>query len=298
MTTFKFSFLVAIALTVIPSVSMARADHLVFSEILVNPSGTQTDDVSSEYVEIFNPTTAPIALDNYYLSNYNNYFMLPAGSFDYGDRSHFMLKFPAGATIAPNSTVIVSQGASTFLSVLGFSGLLTSFTDLQGSPTLFEVKDTLPEITNMVNFKTGLPRQDSLALNNTGQLMALFYWDGESDLVKDVDLVRWGTPATENSLILKTGVSIDGPDADSVASTYANDAGPTAPVYTGSIVVLKRVIADESNEVSTGGNGITGHDETTENLHTSYASVPQAALSPGVPDTALYRANVDDWQVY
>lgn len=298
MATLKFSFLVAVALIAVPAVSVARADHLIFSEILVNPSGTETDDISSEYVEIFNPTTGPIPLDDYYLSNYNNYFMLPAGSFDYGDRSHFMLKFPAGATIAPSSTVIVCQGASTFFSALGFSGSLVNFQNQQGTPTLYEVKDTDSEVPNMVNLKSGLPRQDNLALDNTGQLLALFHWDGESDLVKDVDLVRWGTPLAENSLMLKTGIAIDGPDADTDASTYADDAGPSSPTYTGTVVVLKREVSDESGEVSTGGNGITGHDETTEQLHTSYASVPQAALSPGLPDVELYQTNVEDWQAY
>ena len=40
----------------------------------------------------------------------------------------------------------------------------------------------------------------------------------------DVDMVNLGTPSATNSIANKTGVMVDGPDADAIPSVYLADA--------------------------------------------------------------------------
>ena len=60
----------------------------------------------------------------------------------------------------------------------------------------------------------------SAGLTNSGENAVLFFWDGASDLVSDVDMINIGTPSSSNDVAAKTGVSVDGPDADTTASMY------------------------------------------------------------------------------
>jgi hypothetical protein len=297
----KLSYIAVGLVSFLPALAgAARADHLLISQVLVSPAGTQTDEASSEYIEVFNPTSSPVSLKDYYLTDYKEYYTLPAGSFAYGDRSDFMLRFPDNITLAPGATIVVTQSASQFVADLGskFGGSVASFSAQMGGPQLLEVKDTNATVGQMINLKAGELKPNTLGLNDTGGFVTLFYWDGATDLVKDVDIVRFGTAPLSDALVMKTGLSVDGPDADATASTYLTDAGLNAFNYTGSVTALKRVSADEATELSANGNGITGHDETSENLHASFASVTAASLKPGLPNVSLYPSSVDDWQVY
>ena len=57
-------------------------------------------------------------------------------------------------------------------------------------------------------------------LTNDGEVVILYYWDGQSDLVTDLDYVVWGDKA---EAVDKTGVALDGPDAGSDPSSYQSD---------------------------------------------------------------------------
>lgn len=296
------SITVAIAVAaLLPQSLMARADHLLISELLVDSPGTQTDETSAEFIEIFNPTNQPVDLTNYYLSDYPDYFKLPAGNFAFGDRSEFLLRFPNGFVLPPNGTAVVTQNSATFFSELSskFGGSAESFAAQPGSPILFEVKNTSATVPDMINLKAGQPRQNTLAMNAVGGFVMLFYWDGATDLVKDVDLVRWGSPSSAEAFKLKIAQMVDGPDEDTAWSVYAPDTGVIAYVPSGPVTVLRRVNADETGEgSSSGGNGITGHDESLERIQNTFASLPFPPVTPGTPNTSLFPANVEDWQVY
>src|SRR5678810_1151927 len=59
-------------------------------------------------------------------------------------------------------------------------------------------------------------------LTTTGEMVALFFWNGSTDTVKDVDLVIAGNaPSSTNTFIAKAPV--DGPDADAIPSAYLVD---------------------------------------------------------------------------
>jgi hypothetical protein len=129
------------------------------------------------------------------------------------------------------------------------------------------------------------------SLTNTGENACLFYWDGASDLVGDVDMTNIGTPSASNDIGDKTGVAVDGPDTDTLATTYLDDAWtmPQQPSDPGFLFSTKRVLLENGNESGPVGigNGITGHDETTENIlatwDTIYVAPDPGVVGPGVP---------------
>jgi hypothetical protein len=141
---------------------------------------------------------------------------------------------------------------------------------------------------------TGAPLMDILAidteprLEDTGEMLALFTWDGASDLVADVDLLLAGIPQNDESRLPdKTGLAVDGPDGDTAPSTYAADA-MTMPRFlevTSDAQSYKRLRYEDFDEVAEGGNGLAGHDETSENLRATWSQTANlTAPTPGRAD--------------
>ena len=126
-------------------------------------------------------------------------------------------------------------------------------------------------------------------MTNSGGNAGLFFWDGSSDLVQDVDLVNLGTPSSTNDIGDKTGLSVDGPDAGTVASTYlpdaftmpqqAGDPGPGLPT--------KRLSVEAPNEVTGGGNGINNDDLTAGNILLTRDAPRFSAPAPGTCSGAV-----------
>lgn len=127
-------------------------------------------------------------------------------------------------------------------------------------------------------------------LTNAGELIALFWWDGQDDRVRDVDLLLAGVPTTANGLVDKSGVAIDGPDADAIPTAYLPDARTmTAQASTpGSGKSTQRILAETGHEIQAGtGNGLTGHDETSENTSATWDSTFGTPTPGVVPPTLL-----------
>ncbi|MBK7148093.1 MAG: lamin tail domain-containing protein [Bacteroidetes bacterium] len=236
--------------------------HLVLSEITLAPS-------EGEFIEIYNPGGAAVSLDNYYLADNNNYAGLPESGLmiDLGD---FIARFPDGYTIQPHQAIVVAMGG-------------TDFASQYAVVPHFEIISQSATVTDMVNAGgSGTP-----ALSNAGEAVVLFYWDGVSDLVKDVDIMYAGVPTNNNMLVPKTGFSIDGPDANSTPSTYMADAA-TIPVQNSTPDIgysTKRMLPETGYEIVAGGNGITGNDETSENIAVTWDSA-FTAPTPGVSELA------------
>ena len=121
-------------------------------------------------------------------------------------------------------------------------------------------------------------------------------------VVQDVDIVQWSNagPVFNTVSPVKTGVSVDGPDADVTPTPYLSDSpqGEQDVASTGDNandfgLTVSRVDFDEGNEVLTGGNGLTGHNETSENYSATWAENTQPSIgSPGEfgPPTLLSGA--------
>jgi len=274
-------FLIFLILTFTLSSNILAQDHLLLTEAVLAPT-------SDEYIEIYNPTGAPVDLTNYYLSDDEDYALYP-GAFGNGPApniisSDFIVQFPAGEMINVGQVVVIAFDGAEFDTTFGFKAD-------------YEINGTDPSTPDMLQSDVGA----SAGLTNSGENACLFFWDGMTDLVVDVDMVNLGTPISTNEIADKTGLAVDGPDGDTLATTYLAD-GFTMPMQLtdpGSGFSTKRVLLEGAHEVNTGGNGITGHDETTENIYvtwdTLYVAPDPGVVGPGVPvELVSFKASTNE----
>ena len=240
----------------------SNAAPLILTEISLAPNG-------GELVELFNPTATAVTLRNYYLTDVPTYFRLPAAA-QVVESSDFIVRFPAGATIGPGAVVTVAMDtAANFMTATGVA------------PTFSIAGGTVEDVAS----------NGAATLTNGGEPVVLFYWDGASDRVTDVDIMIAGAPSAGNALVNKSGVVVDGPDADTTGSAYATDAmtitGQAA--VPGSALSTKRLVLETgSTEIQVGnGNGVMGQDETSEQTATTWDAAAFTALTPGAVPAAL-----------
>ncbi len=251
-------------------------DHVMISEICVTPT-------NGEFIEIFNPTAQPADLSNVYLSDaedwkaqapyaQQHYWNLPSGT-NFGldgpqKDLDFVVRFPAGATIAPGQYLVVAFDSDRFNAQYG------------KNPDFEMTQDGAGDGVADMRIPFGRAISGSAGLTNDRELVILFEWDGQSDLVTDLDIVEWGDDLS-GFYVDKSGVSIDGPDQNTTPSSYradqpmimhdkarANDIGAS----------MKRIDFSEWGELKGGGNGAAGHDETSENWATTWSN-----LTPPTP---------------
>jgi hypothetical protein len=233
---------------------------LLLTEVVLAPS-------TGEFIEIANPSSVAVDLSAYYLTDAGAYFRLPGGAptVDVGD---FVVRFPATAMIPARGVITVALDTT--------ANFTTAYSV---APTYSVASATMTTVvTNGV-----------AGLTNGGELIALFRWDGTSDLVRDVDIVLAGVPTAANALIDKSGITLDGPDSDTTATAYKTDARTlaaqgTAPASGRS---TKRTALENGYENQTGaGNGLTGDDETSENTAMTWDTT-FALPTPGSVPTGL-----------
>jgi len=121
-------------------------------------------------------------------------------------------------------------------------------------------------------------------LDDYKETLVLFYWDGSSSTVRDVDYILWGSTdyAIDKSAV--AGYTADTPvDQQKFIPWFeifqVHDNGQK----------LQR-ISGEGDEVQSGGNGITGHDETSENLDQTWTVVSVGNTKPKISSVALTPA--------
>ncbi len=256
---------------------------LLFTEVCVTPS-------PGEFVEIYNPNAFAVPLADYYLtdaiyasgSQYywriveGNPSQTTIGGGAYGD---FHGRFPAEAVIAAGDTITVAlMGRAAFEDYHLVTCDFELFADATG--------DTVPEMREVFPGSIGQPEAAYGVLTNDGEVVILYYWDGTTDLVTDIDMVLWGTgPSYRFS---KNGVSIDGPDADTAPTTYAPEtlANGIVPLDVTHAVgeSFTRTDGTEGSQLVTGGNGVDGRDELSENWGSTFAV---ATASPAAPTSGV-----------
>jgi hypothetical protein len=252
--------------------SIARAaDHLLLTEVAAIPT-------AGEFIEIHNPTAVPVDLADYYLSDFVlvfdpalNYWrmvdaaLVPDPSFPFD----FLARFPDWASIGPGETLVVSIDDDVDFMAFWSSYAGTVAPDFE----LHADGDLVPDMVDPGPQIVGAPFiQSDASLSNAREVVVLFRWNPVSDLVEDVDIVQWSDVGPVFATISpnKTGVAIDGPDADDVESTYLADTPAQDQEVIATVLeigrTLRRVDLAEGSETAASGNGITGHDETSENL--------------------------------
>jgi hypothetical protein len=259
-----------------------KADHLLITEVKLGPT-------AGEFVEIHNPTASAIDLSNYYLYNATypggiadggavqtelRYYCIAGGCTNPGDggipraywatasgRADFALRFPDGASIPAGAYQVVAvTGAINYCNTY-YPNQTCVKPDYEipppgaGDADVPDMRgewDNALENFNSYGFLTGTPN---------GEDLVLFYWDGASSTVKDVDYVIWGTRQDQRTS--KTGVPGYEPDTAIASQT------PIAGSLTNS-QSFQRICLNEGAERRPAdggtGNGITGHDETSEDM--------------------------------
>ena len=245
----------------------ASNTHLLLSEV-------KTVD-ASEFIEIYNPGAAAVDLTNYYLADTSAYFRVPENAANpiNVDNSDFISRFPAGASIPAGGTVVVVTDAAQFETA--FPGAVAAY---------FTLEEDNAQSTEMIVVGEGAA--PSRTLTNSGELVALFFWDGDSDLVQDVDLVLAGNMLSANNNITAKA-AVDGPDGGTDTTAYLTDA-LTLPQFGAALATgnsYKRIADEGANETDTGGNGILGHDETSENTAVTWDDGSTAATPGAAADT-------------
>lgn len=259
------------------SVALGIHDHLLISEIVGDPE-------AAEFVELFNPTGLPIDLSNVYFTDADDldpaktveYYYLPTGA-NYGPdntAADFMVRFPAGATLAPGACLTLATTGTGFMTTYGKPADYCTRSPAGGSVQM---------LTSTGNGAwTAAPTAAGTSMFPLGEPITLFTWDGQSDLVKDLDYVYIGTKSQSgaNDPHDKATVAVDGPDAGTTPSVYLAD---TPAAQQAAVVgdIIQRVDFTEGAERRTGGNGATGHDETSEDVDVTFITATTA--TPGTP---------------
>jgi len=265
---------ISLIFLLLPLFSSADVGDLLITEISVTPT-------AGEFIEIHNSGATAVDLTNVYLTDATfaggsiYYYQIVTGAGGGGGFADFHARFPTGAMIAAGEyQTIALNGSSDFNTTYGVDPTYELYEDA-GTP------DAIPD---MLEARAGsIAGQGGLS---NGEVAVLYSWDGATDLVQDLDYVLWGDKV---EAIDKSGVSIDGPDADMLASTYANDtaiasqAVISSSAHAGGMTWQRDVSLNEGIETQAGGNGFNSSDETSEDINnTFYEAVPTPNMA-GTP---------------
>jgi len=247
------------------TILIGQADHIIFTEVVLTPS-------DGEYVRISNPTDEAIDLSNYYLTDATDassnryYYNLPTGeNFSSSSGSDFIGRFP--------SDFILEAGASISISLRSNDKYISTYGQ---SPDLSLDNDFLDAIDGVsTKGNSGAPK-----LSNTSESLILFFWDGSSPTVKDVDYLLWGDIVNISVAIDKS--AIDGYQPD----TPVADQSFIVPHETGQKLVRTETL-NEGLETQVGGNGITGHNETSEPFSDTWSVTSLLSSKPEITDLSI-----------
>lgn len=236
--------------------------HLLITEV-------QTNGV--DFFEIWNPTNRTIDLSNYYLSDFGNYWKLPEGLS--GVDADFVVRFPSGAQIESNQVITICTDAAVFKSAYSANFGLPTY-DLKLSADSADAKA----------FRGRIVTGATPTITNTGEFITLFYWDGMTDNVQDVDIVMAGTSVSGSTNVMQNKMAVDGPDGDTVKTAYKTENGFTGggmAVPDSQSTSYKRKSFETGYENQNGqGNGLFGDDETSEQFKQTW----DAVLTPATPN--------------
>ncbi|MCP4293386.1 MAG: lamin tail domain-containing protein [bacterium] len=277
--------LMAILMGVAPVAIAADADHLIISEIVVK-TRAPFSMFGSPYIQVVNPTGSDVDMGQVYLTDattspsayyYNITLGDPAASNPGGGNGgDFHARFPDGYVLAAGDSLAISINGST-----EYQEAYSRLPDFE----LFEegaTPDTVPELVEVFPGSIDAGPHAGVnvpALSDIAESLVLYTWDGTSDLVQDLDYLLWGS--NEGVRIDKTGITI-GSDTYA-ADTPVGSQNPVASAGPNFGHTFRRISADEGTEADSGGNGIDGHDETSENLATTFADVNVSSDGVGVP---------------
>jgi hypothetical protein len=249
-----------------PDAMVTPGDHVLLTEVKTAPDRL-------EFIEIYNPTCSDVDLSTYYLTDQPTYPLLPS----WGDSPplpgllNAVVRFPADTVLASGAVTVVARDGAAFAAEFGLVARFALLNPGGSEQMEFIVYQTEPD----------------MVIANSGDPIALFEWDGESDLVRDVDVVMAGeAPATARRVVAKQDLApegVDGPDADTIGTLYLPDAASLPPMAARNAIdgSYQRIAFETGFEIASGGNGLEGHDETSEDTTTTWEQEPGSQPTPG-----------------
>lgn len=255
---------------------IATTRKLLMSEVVFNQAG-------AGYIEIYNPGVESVSLENYYLTDANApgagqlYYNIVAGTnAGGGSASDFHARFPANAIIAAGEYQTVAMSGTQEFPL----GEIPTY-ELYEDGAADSIPDMIEAFPGSINNQGGLRRE--------GESLVLYFWDGLSDLVIDIDYIVWGD---REGAVNKSGASIDGPDADVALTPYQDDVPlglQEAVLIPALSSAIFRLDFSEGNQTNTdSGNGIGNRDETSENFTQTWA--PTSRITPNAPAENAVRS--------
>ncbi|SVC08281.1 uncharacterized protein METZ01_LOCUS261135, partial [marine metagenome] len=250
------------------SIFGGQADHLLLTQVITQPD-------EAESISIHNPTNSTINLRNYYICDDNEYYLIQTNSISSSNISGYTAQFPDMIIDAGETMVIVfNENYQEFFGE-----------DFTADLLMFGSND------NSLNGHIGFGNDK---IEETAEIIILFYWDGESELIKDVDYFSWSSLEGINlNGINKSGISNYQDDTSIENQFYYTEKSLSYHAYS-------RIDMEESTETQVNGNGITGHDETSENLRDSWKIIELFNLGCMNITAINYEINaeVDDGSCY
>ncbi len=244
-----------------------QANHLVLSSIVIQPN-------EAEAFSIYNPTNEEINLNNYYICDDNKYYQIQTDNnlSPSSSQSGFTAHFP-NINIAPDETltIVLNENYQSFYG-MDFNPDITMF-----SSSIYH---------NMVETESGsFGNPDGNRLDDNDEMLILFYWDNNtSNNVKDVDYFLWGEIY---EAINKSNIANYLPDTEPEDQKYFEEI-PNEYYH-----FIRNSFLDEFDEILTGGNGITNHDETSENFRLSWSISLLPGLIPGCTEPTAHNYNIE-----
>ena len=217
--------------------------------------------------------------NNHQLQNHDEFFNLL--------KSHRFKKIQNPAKLKHYVLIVINNITSLiidgfFYIIENTLGLLIALIDIRGRKKIGK-KILVCRIKNFSlhsGFDSMETYQIDAALIGNGYEVDLFYWDEDSsDPIQDVDYFLWG--------------NAQAPIDKSEEINYQNDIPNDSQMYFEKVAkqnyAYSRIGTDEVDEIQNGGNGITGHDETSENFQESWAIIRIPDFIYGCKD--IYAVN-------
>lgn len=239
---------------------------------------------SGEFIELWNPTSQEVDLSDYYVADNSAYYKLTSGPWNPTQTAgtDFLVRFPAGTKLAAGGVLVIGANPAGFETEYGKCPTL--YLNTAAAPVTCG-GNPVPAMLIPPNGSLG-DKFGSL-LSNNREMIILFSWDGSASTVKDVDYVTWGDQFDDDTRMDKTGVA--GYQGDTARASqkgaptgFVPDAG--VPDGGGANLSIERCTIESSEKLS-GGNGLTGHDETSEDFSASFKA--SQSPTPGVKATCL-----------
>ena len=246
-----------------------------------------------EYIEIFNPNDFDVDLSDYYLTDAIHstgsqyYWRIAEGNPQQttvggGAFYDFHARFPAGYILRAGQRAVVSiAGAGLFYTYFGHLPHI----ELYGTGTVPRMRPVFGDI----NGPNSIVGETTPTLTNTSEVVVLYYWDGVSNLVTDIDVFFWGTTLTNR--FCKTGVAIGGETYQNETAVASQQPMIEVPSFGFS---YHRTDFEEAGQPGPPGNGVDGRDEVGEPLPSNWTI---AAYDPAQPEDQVGPLGAIDLRV-